>query len=75
MGCWPIAGVTSLGVTEADSLAALQASLDAGVNTFDTAYCYGYSGESEKLIGKALRKLDREQVSKDFGRPGRPDRE
>jgi FMN phosphatase YigB (HAD superfamily) len=28
-----------------------------------------------KLIGKALRKLDREQVSKDFGRPGRPDRE
>jgi len=54
MGCWPIAGVTSLGVTEADSLAALQASLDAGVNTFDTAYCYGLNGESEKLIAKAL---------------------
>ncbi len=54
MGCWPIAGMTSLGVTEADSLAALQASLDRGVNTFDTAYSYGLTGESEKLIAKAL---------------------
>ena len=54
MGCWPIAGMTSLGVTEADSLAALQTSLDCGVNTFDTAYSYGLAGESEKLIAKAL---------------------
>jgi aryl-alcohol dehydrogenase-like predicted oxidoreductase len=54
MGCWPIAGMTSLGVTEADSLAALEASLDSGVNTFDTAYSYGIHGESEKLIAKAL---------------------
>lgn len=54
MGCWPIAGMTSLGVTEADSIAALQASLACGVNTFDTAYSYGLTGESEKLIAKAL---------------------
>lgn len=54
MGCWPIAGMTSLHVTEADSLAALQASLDHGVNTFDTAYSYGIHGESETLIAKAL---------------------
>ena len=54
MGCWPIAGMTSLNVTEADSLAALQASLDHGVNTFDTAYTYGIHGESEQLIAKAL---------------------
>lgn len=54
MGCWPIAGITSLNVTEENSLATLQAAFDHGVNFFDTAYCYGYEGESEKLIAKAL---------------------
>jgi len=54
MGCWPIAGITSLGVNDADSIAALEASLAGGVTTFDTAYAYGYDGESEKLIAKAL---------------------
>ena len=54
MGCWPIAGMTSVDVTEAESLATLQAALDAGINFFDTAYCYGADGESERLIAKAL---------------------
>jgi aryl-alcohol dehydrogenase-like predicted oxidoreductase len=54
MGCWPIAGVTSIDVTEANSLATLQTAVDHGINFFDTAYCYGYEGESEKLIAKAL---------------------
>lgn len=52
MGCWPIAGMTSLGVNDADSLATLHAAIDAGVNFFDNAYGYG---ESERLLGKALR--------------------
>ena len=55
MGCWPIAGMTSVGVTDAESLATLQAALDAGVNGFDTAYCYGAEGESERLIARALK--------------------
>ncbi|RPI77721.1 MAG: aldo/keto reductase, partial [Planctomycetaceae bacterium] len=54
MGCWPISGVTSLGVTETESLQTLAQAVDAGVNFFDTAYCYGYNGESERLIGRAL---------------------
>jgi aryl-alcohol dehydrogenase-like predicted oxidoreductase len=54
MGCWPIAGITSIDVTEASSLATLQAALDAGINFFDTAYIYGYAGESERLIARAL---------------------
>jgi len=54
MGCWPIAGMTSLDVNEADSLATLQAALDHGVNFFDTAYCYGLDGESERLIAAGL---------------------
>ncbi len=54
MGCWPIAGMTSLGVNDADSLKTLQAAFDAGINFFDTAYCYGPDGESDRLISKAL---------------------
>lgn len=54
MGCWPISGVTSLDVNEADSLATLRAAFDAGINFFDTAYIYGRDGESERLIAKGL---------------------
>ncbi|MFN0195265.1 MAG: aldo/keto reductase [Planctomycetaceae bacterium] len=54
MGCWPIAGITSIDVTEAQSLATLAAAFEAGINFFDTAYCYGYDGESEKMIARAL---------------------
>jgi aryl-alcohol dehydrogenase-like predicted oxidoreductase len=54
MGCWPIAGMTSVDVNEADSLATLRAAFENGVNFFDTAYCYGAAGESERLIAKAL---------------------
>ncbi len=54
MGCWPIAGVTSLHVNDADSIATLQAALDQGLTHFDTAHCYGYDGESESLIARAI---------------------
>lgn len=54
LGCWPISGMTSLDTSEADSLATLAAALDAGINCFDTAYCYGPRGESERLIARAL---------------------
>ena len=54
MGCWPISGVTTLGVTDSDAVSTLEAAVDSGVNFFDTAYCYGYEGESERLIGRAL---------------------
>jgi aryl-alcohol dehydrogenase-like predicted oxidoreductase len=55
LGCWPIAGMTSLDTSEADSLATLQASLEVGVNFLDTAYCYGADGQSERLIARAIR--------------------
>src|SRR6185369_13218064 len=54
LGCWPIAGMTSLDVNEADSLATLHAALDHGVNFFDTAYCYGIDGLSERLMAQAF---------------------
>jgi aryl-alcohol dehydrogenase-like predicted oxidoreductase len=54
LGCWPIAGVTTLGATEADSIATIQRCFDVGVNHLDTAYVYGPNGESENLIRRAL---------------------
>ncbi len=55
LGCWPIAGMTSLNVNDRDSLATLEAGLDAGVNFLDTAYCYGADGESERLIARCIQ--------------------
>lgn len=55
MGCWPIAGMTSLDVNEADSLKTLHAALESGINFLDTAHCYGADGNSERLVGKAIR--------------------
>lgn len=55
MGCWPIAGITSTNVTEADSLATIEAAFQSGINFFDTAYCYGYDGESERMVGRVLK--------------------
>lgn len=54
MGCWPITGITSVDVSEEQSLATLMAAFDAGINFFDTAYCYGFHGESEQMIAQAL---------------------
>jgi aryl-alcohol dehydrogenase-like predicted oxidoreductase len=54
LGCWPIAGMTTPGVNEADSIATIRACLELGVNHLDTAYMYGANGESERLIAKAL---------------------
>jgi aryl-alcohol dehydrogenase-like predicted oxidoreductase len=54
LGCWPIAGVTSLDTNEADSIATVRACVELGVNHLDTAYVYGPNGESETRIRRAL---------------------
>jgi aryl-alcohol dehydrogenase-like predicted oxidoreductase len=53
-GAWAIGGWMWGGNEEADSVAAIQASLDAGVNTIDTAAIYGM-GYSEELVGRAIK--------------------
>ncbi len=54
LGCWPFAGGAVWGdQDDADSIAAVHASLDAGINFFDTAEGYG-AGKSEEVLGKAL---------------------
>jgi aryl-alcohol dehydrogenase-like predicted oxidoreductase len=54
MGCWPVTGITSVDVTRERSEATIRAAFDAGINFFDTAYMYGYDGESEQMIGDVL---------------------
>src|SRR3954465_14499832 len=54
LGSWPIAGVTTLDVNDADSMATIQKCFDIGVNHLDTAHVYGPNGESENLIRRAL---------------------
>jgi aryl-alcohol dehydrogenase-like predicted oxidoreductase len=51
-GMWGMAGWT--GSEDAESLAALQRSIDLGCSFFDTAWAYG-DGHSEELLGKTLR--------------------
>ena len=51
-GMWGMAGWT--GSEDAESLAALQRSIDLGCNFFDTAWAYG-DGHSERLLGETLR--------------------
>ena len=62
LGCWPIAGMTSLDVNESDSIKTIQAALDSGINFFDTAYCYGTDGESERLLGRVIGNRRREMI-------------
>lgn len=54
MGCWPIAGMTSLGVNDQDSIATVQMAIDHGINFLDTAYGYGVQGQSDHLIRKSI---------------------
>lgn len=54
-GCWPIAGITSLIDSADECIATIHAALEHGINFFDTAYSYGYSGESDDLLRRALQ--------------------
>ena len=53
LGCWPFAGGDVWGEQEdADSIAAVRAALDEGINFFDTAEGYG---RSEEVLGRGLK--------------------
>ena len=52
-GAWAIGGWMWGGNDEKDSIEAIHASIDNGVNTIDTAAIYG-QGHSEQLVGRAV---------------------
>jgi aryl-alcohol dehydrogenase-like predicted oxidoreductase len=53
MGCWQAGKEQWSNVTDDDSVKALRAAYDAGINFFDTAEVYG-GGHSEEIVGQAL---------------------
>ncbi len=56
LGTWAIGGHMWGGQDDAESIAAIEAALDHGVNWIDTAPIYG-SGHSETVVGRALRAI------------------
>ncbi|WOD40404.1 aldo/keto reductase [Nodosilinea sp. E11] len=52
-GTWQAGKSGWVGIEDQDVIDAMQAALDAGITTFDTAEVYG-NGYSEELVGKAL---------------------
>ena len=56
LGTWAIGGWMWGGQDDAQSISAIQAAVDHGVNWIDTAPIYG-SGHSEKVVGEALKTL------------------
>ena len=60
-GCWPIGGGSYGPVNDADSLDALEAAWESGINFFDTADVYG-EGHSEELLGTFLKGKHRDQI-------------
>lgn len=61
MGAWAIGGFMWGGNEEKDSIAAIQAYIDNGVTSIDTAPIYGF-GYSEELVGKAIKNYDRTKL-------------
>lgn len=53
-GTWQMGGWYFGKSDRKESLNSIQASLDAGINTFDTAPVYGF-GRSEEILGEAMR--------------------
>jgi aryl-alcohol dehydrogenase-like predicted oxidoreductase len=60
-GAWAIGGWMWGGNDERDSIDAIKASLDNGINTIDTAAIYGM-GYSEELVGRAIKGYPRDKV-------------
>jgi len=54
LGTWAIGGWMWGGTDEAESIKAIQAAIDAGINLIDTAPVYGF-GLSEEIVGKAVK--------------------
>jgi len=76
LGLWPLAGITTVGVTESDAKETLRAAIESGITTFDSAFSYGYAGECDRLLGSFVRtERDRFEVIGKVGQRWTPDRQ
>ena len=60
-GAWAAGGWMWGGTERKDAIEAIQASYDLGVTAIDTAPVYG-QGESEEIVGKAIKNIPRDKV-------------
>lgn len=63
-GAWAAGGPWKVGwgpQSDKDSIAAIQRSIDLGMNWIDTAAIYGL-GHSEEVVGRAIRSVPREEI-------------
>jgi aryl-alcohol dehydrogenase-like predicted oxidoreductase len=67
-GAWAIGGWMWGGNEGNDAIAAIRAAIDNGITSIDTAPVYG-QGESEELVGKAIKGIARDkiQIATKFG--------
>lgn len=66
-GAWAIGGWMWGGADRNDALDALDAAIDAGITTIDTAPVYGF-GQSEEIVGQAIKgKRDKLQIFTKYG--------
>src|ERR1700712_3384955 len=66
-GAWAVGGWMWGGSDEAESIAAIQASIDHGVTTIDTAPVYA-QGYGEEVVGKAIQgRRDQVQIATKCG--------
>ena len=56
LGTWAIGGHMWGGQDDAQSIEAIHAAVDHGVNWIDTAPIYG-SGHSEEVVGRAVKQM------------------
>jgi len=61
LGTWQTGKRWWVGIEDSESIAAIQAAVDAGITTIDTAEVYG-DGHSERVIGQALQGIPRDRV-------------
>ena len=60
-GCWQAGGSDWSDTSDADSIAAMKAAYEAGINSFDTAEGYG-GGHSERIVGQFLREVSGDDI-------------
>lgn len=59
-GCWSIGGTWN-NTSDSESIKAIKAAIDKGINFFDVAPVYGL-GHAEDVLGKALQDVERSNV-------------